>query len=122
MAQNNVDFHLGKRHDDRLVEGLGDQFRLVGGLPLSIKVLVAFRKQQIVRTRLIHFDNVATKLQVIDKVGFGTTPIGLVDEFPERECSFLAIARQAIVHTERRLRKKGIKLGPCHYRQQGKQG
>ena len=122
MTQNDVNLHFGERHDDRLVEGLGDQFRLVCGLPLAVKVLVAFRKQQMVRTRLINLDNVAAKLQVVDKVGFGTTPIGLVDEFLERECSFLAIARQAIVHTERRLRKKGIKLGPCHYRQQGKQG
>ena len=87
---------------------------------LVIKVLVAFGEQQIVRSRLKHLDDVVTELQCINKIGLGAAPIGFVNQFLEGKTGFFAVAREAIVDTEGGLGEICIKLGPGHYRQQGK--
>ena len=74
-----------------------------------------------VRSRLKHLDDIASELQVIDKVGLRATPIGLVNEFLERKRSLLAVARQAIVDAQGGFAEIGIKLGPGHHGKQGKE-
>ena len=121
VAQGDVDFHLGKRHDDRLLKGLGDFEGLVGGLPLAVKVLVAFGEQQVIRSCLVDLHDVAAKLEVVDKVGLGAAPIGLTDEFLERESGRIVVARQAIIHAEGGFSEVTVELCPCHHWQKGKE-
>ena len=119
VANGDVDLHLGERHDDRLVEGLGDDFGLVGGLPLAIKVLVALGEQQMVGACLKHLDDVAAKLQVVDEVGLGAAPVRLADEFLEGDGGRVVVAGEAIVHTQRGFGEVIVELGAGHQRHEG---
>ena len=101
VTQGNVNLHLGERHDDRLLEGLGDFESLVGGLPFAVEVLVALGKQQMIGSRLIHLDDVGAKLQIIDKVGLGAAPIRLMDEFLQGEGGFIMVSSETIVDAQR---------------------
>ena len=51
--------------------------------------------------------------QIVDKVGLRPTPIRFADEFLERECGCLLVARQAIINAQRGLGKILVKLSPC---------
>ena len=100
MAQYDVDVHLGKRYEDRLIKGLGDLLSLVSGLPFTVKVLVAFRKQQMVRPCLIYLYDIATKLKVVDEIGLGAAPIGFVNQFLKRKGGGIRVARQTLVNAQ----------------------
>ena len=121
VTQGDVNLYLWERHDNGFLESFGDLLGFIGSLPLAVKVLVAFGKQQFIRSRCIHFDDVTAKLQVVYEVGFRAAPIGLTNQLLEGKAGLVVVARQAIVDAQGGFGEILVKLRPSHHRQQGKE-
>ena len=117
VTQGNIDLYLRERHDDRLFEALGELNGLRGSLPFAVKVLITLREQQTIGAGLIHLDDVVAELERVDKVGGGTAPIRLTNQFLQGELGRVMVTCQHVINAERGSNEILVELSECHHRQ-----